>query len=114
MNYRAPSLQRIAEAFSLDRESAAKVRRLIQNCDGSGRSIERTMERIDAIIETCGVESVRLDDCRGGYWQDCAAVYCNAGDSYVPTILYSVGTDTFRLTDLDTFAETYKGPGRLA
>lgn len=114
MNYRAPSLQRISEAFRLDRESAAKVRQLIHSCNGSGRSVERTMERIDAIIETCGVESVRLDDCRGGYWQDCAAVYCNAGDSYAQTILYSVETDTFRLTDLGTFVETYKGPGRIA
>lgn len=114
MNYRAPSLQRIADAFRLDRESAAKVRRLIHSCDGSGPSVARTMDRIDAIIETCGVESVRLDDSRGGYWQDCAAVYCNAGDTYVPTILYSVETDTFRLTDLGTFVETYKGPGRIA
>lgn len=112
--YRAPSQARLTEAFDITADDAKRIRRLIHNCNGNGRNVENVLAKIDKIIDACGVETVRNGtESFSGYWCDCAAAYVNTGDTYSPTIMYVVESDTFRLIDWETFVENYRGPGQI-
>lgn len=93
---RAPSLRSLTDAFpTVPVENLGKIRRSIQRG-------EVRMRRIDALLENHGVEVISDKD--GGI----VAEYSNSGDSYASTILYVIETDSFRLTTVGDFVETYE------
>lgn len=80
---RYPSVAAIRRAFSqwLRHGDATRIRRIME---GPGKVDGLTrMERIDRILETCGVERIP----HGHNQRSPAITYCNTGDTYNTTIM---------------------------
>lgn len=84
----SPSLKKIRSAFPhLTIERSAEVKRLMVEADSKpwpehNRACRKAMEAIDAILGTCGVESIPA----GHNSKSPALTYCNTGDTYGTTI----------------------------
>lgn len=78
MNY--PSVKTLVAAFGL--EKGKKIRAVMERPRRDERGKTR-LERIDEVLETCGVEYQRAGCGRRSpeFW------YCNAGDTYATTVL---------------------------
>ena len=50
-------------------------------------NIEERAEAINKMLRMYGVESIR-GEYVSYYWQDCNAIYCNAGDTYNVTVIF--------------------------
>jgi len=76
-----PSAKRIAEFLSIDAQKAKAIRAIME---GAHRvNGETRLERIDAVLGTCGVEYIP----QGHNAKSPAIYYCNTGDTYRPTIM---------------------------
>jgi hypothetical protein len=64
---------------------------------------ETIMRAIDAVLETCGTEAIWGTSCTVP-----AAEYCNAGDTYAPTILYDYVASKYRLISWGDFVERFE------
>ena len=85
----SPSIRTLMQIKDVTREDAIAIRAIMS---GPPKVKGRTrMERIDAILRTCGVESIA----RGRTTRSPGFVYCNAGDPYAPTVI-KIG-DRFRV-----------------
>ena len=67
------------------------------------------LQEINDLLEMNGTEAIR-GDWQNGYWCDIVAAYCNAGDSYAPTVIQVRGESsyrksTFRVQSWGDFAE---------
>ena len=86
-----------------------------------GVRAEARMAAIDKILHTCGVEAIENED--GGfddpYWGSAIALYCNAGDTYAPTILYDIEACRYKITTWGDWYEAneakpdYSGDGHF-
>ena len=45
------------------------------------------MKAINQILEGYGIEWVRTNKWKNGYWCDILCTYVNMGDSYIPTVI---------------------------
>jgi hypothetical protein len=112
MNKHFFSIDTLMRDLEISQEQAKKIHKILAyfrenphyNYDYS--LIENAMRQIDAILDTCGVESIHLnmgfeieglreEDTRDKYWWDCVLLYCNTGETYQTTILYDVNRDRF-------------------
>jgi hypothetical protein len=76
-----PSIKTLMQIKDVTREDARKIRAIM---DGPGKvDGETRMERIDRVLNTCGVEVIPA----GHNQKSPAIVYCNAGDAYSWTVL---------------------------
>ena len=91
------TLQQIAEALStkahpIDIKQAQIIRRLARDYHALRNNFEgaqdkfgwKMLKQVDQILNTCGVESIRLK-MRDGEVRWCS--YCNSGDTYNTTVL---------------------------
>lgn len=100
-----PSAKRIHDFFkgdrhhSIDLEAAEKIRKQLQRVTffDSLNKVYRVLQKVDELLGSCGVEEVRTEDTGDPHESDLLALYCNTGDTYSPTVAYSVKTDTWRL-----------------
>lgn len=113
-NLKANAQKLLGNEYSKERETA-----LIRECltgfvplRGHHPSHARRehLERIDAILGTCGVEGMLLDGHGEEQCSSCSMVgvvadiqYCNAGDTYDTTILYHNGK--LKIGDWGSIAE---------
>jgi len=110
MAQRIPSVKRIKEWFNLDHSSkdpdadAEKIRQLLQKSHGS-KEAEKTLQKIDKIVDGFGVETIRGDTIIDYYFRDIVAFYINTGDTYSPTLLYKTETGTWLLTTWGDWVE---------
>ena len=89
---RLPSVKTLCELKDVTPEIARQMRAVMagpKKVDGLTR-----MQRLDALYGSCGVEYI---PCGKGACSP-AFYYCNAGDTYAPTIVKFAGTNTFRVT----------------
>lgn len=96
---RAPSIKSLESAFpQVERSGLLDVRKAIH----SMRDPDKAMSRIDIGLENHGVECIRDRNGRT------VALYSNSGDTYAATVLYIFETETFRLSTMGDFVETYE------
>lgn len=129
---KAPSIKALCETFKLERKQARLIRELAhavdnreelegiievncpetwaysRQCHGdpfAGFMWRRTMalHAIDHILGTCGVEPLGPVDMRAGPPFE----YCNAGDPYVATLIYSRAADALRIGSWGDIAERH-------
>lgn len=78
------------------------------NADRYGISAARAdakLEKFNEKMEGFGVESVNIDEFWSPYWGQCALLYVNMGDTYIPTLCYSPITDKFYRSDWGSLVE---------
>lgn len=75
------------------------------------RSVEEALAKADKAIGGFGVEAIRGEEFRRGFWTDSAAHYVNMGDTYANTVLYDVGRDTFYVTTYGDWVEARERGG---
>ena len=115
------TIKNLAKYLDIDYDKAKKIYRLIkgtlssQNVDELpderyhwencyGVHIENIMNAIDCLIESYGVENVEDEDSYfDRFWFNTKAIYCNTGDTYNFTILYSIPKNRFYLTTLGDY-----------
>jgi hypothetical protein len=121
---RKPSVKTLRTAFGIDRETACTIREAMELPQGldsrsaeHGWAIEQAMCAISGLLDMHGVESLRADEYsdlpHDAFWWDTVALYCNAGDTYVATIVYDVLRGTFRVTSFGDWVETAERARRL-
>lgn len=95
---KAPSSINLANAFpQIERAHLDKIRRTIRNTRG-----DSGLASIDRLLENHGVECIHD---RNGY---IVATYSNSGETYAPTLLYVFESDSYRLTTLGDFVESWE------
>lgn len=75
----APSVKALCLALKVDVPTAMAIRAAWK---GTGKRHERR-EAVDTLLETCGVEYLGRNRHSGA-----GVYYCNAGDTYAPTLLF--------------------------
>lgn len=118
-NYTAPSKARLMRELNISPETADTVRGLIRGeittwdatrfpasnrgfaaCYHKPRRVDRILTCLNEVLEMHGVEAIwGVDE----FWP--AAYYLNAGDTYIPTILFNRITGAFSLTCWGDFYE---------
>jgi hypothetical protein len=118
---RVPTAKRIAAICNVSRETAIKVRRILDGrdepetvdaCDRWVRQCyhrppwhERAMFACDVLLDTAGVECIERRD--GGNGLPAPALdYCNTGDPWVGTLLYYHESGNFGLGSWGDWLET--------
>jgi len=92
---KAPSLKRMIENFpSIETYVLNQIRAIIQ--------LHGSLDTIDKLLENYGVEYIH--DKNG----NAVAEYSNSGDCYNPTILYVIDSETYRLTTVGDFVESWE------
>lgn len=119
---RIPSVDTIETRTHVDRETAIKIRRvldgrddpeqyesvarMVDECFHLPRRTELVLAACDELLQTHGTEAINAEDAWTPYWQECVAVYCNTGDSHGATILYDVERNVFYVTTWADWVET--------
>ena len=89
-----------------DDESLPKTARWIASCYHRPdlQSPETIMHAIDEVLETSGTEAIFADN-----WAVTRPVmeYCNAGDTYAPTIVYDYPRGRYLITTYGDWVERY-------
>lgn len=122
-----PSVSSIQNKLNVDRETANKLRRLLD-----GRLDPTTFSSVDKWLKECfhlpkmdalrmvaanellsghGVEPLK-GEWSNGYWGDIRAVYVNMGDTYANTLLYDRNYG-FRITSYGDFVEDCERKGEV-
>lgn len=125
---RVPSIDKIESIGGIDRADAIRIRRLldgrddpadteegkkyIASCFSQPDHVDLTLEVIDKILGTCGIEALHAESIYDWYYQDIAALYCNNGQSYDATILYDIDRMAFYVTSWADWVETAERNGR--
>jgi hypothetical protein len=119
---RVPSVDRIESIGGIDRETAIKIRRLLDGRDDpmdyeAGRKLDRAcfhapdkiyslMTVVDDLLGTYGIECIRATEEWDRFHGDVVAEYCNNGQSYDATILYDTERMVFYVTSWADWMET--------
>lgn len=112
---RFPSVRTLDRAFgdallrtyaNLDeaRKAPARLRQAMENAGSNGRAVSESMQAIDGLLGTHGVECIRGADWHP-FWGDVTALYCNTGDAYDTTLLYDTRAGTFHVTSYGAWVE---------
>lgn len=83
MTRRAASVKRLLEIKDVTEEDAQEIRNVWKTCQVRGTA----RNQIDIILRTHGVEYLGYDTRSSRH-----IYYCNAGDSYATTIIFTGGT----------------------
>lgn len=118
---RIPSIDRIEKFTGVGRETAIKVRRIldgrddveqygsvqrrIAECYSRPDDVDLILTAVDELLDTCGVEAIRAD-IWDRHYGNVVAMYCNSCDAYSGTILYDVERDVFYATTWGDWVET--------
>ena len=84
----------------------APVERWAAQCASAPRDVDQILEACNVILDTCGIEAIFCDRHIDSYHLDIAALYCNTGDTYDPTVLYDTARDRFVVTSYGDWVET--------
>lgn len=110
----SPSVAQLEKALELPRKSGRQLKMALSRvADANG--VDRALAEADQILEGHGVEAIRGNVLRGGerhdtrYYGDILALHVNMGDTYVPTIIYDVGTDRFYAMSWGDWVEWREG-----
>lgn len=72
----------------------------------NSRTIDPTLWLVSGFLGGYGVESIRYaNDWVSYYWQDCAWLYVNMGDTYNTTVCYNVKRNSFSICCLGDILE---------
>ena len=119
--HRSPSIKTLKK-FILDLQldiSAYKFKKILQGTESDNykelwkdnyhdpTEFEKIMKIANKLIEGHGIEAIR-GKWISYFWQDSNALYINMGDTYIPTILYDVVTDCFRIMSWGDYVEWKK------
>jgi hypothetical protein len=74
---------------------------------GAESRAEVRMKAADELLGTYGVEYIRGRRSWDRYWYDVVLLYCNAGDTYAPTLLYNPKTGSYRIGSWGDYAERH-------
>ena len=83
--------------LKLDSDKAIAIVKLVETHD----SVNETLEAIDVILGTCGVEGVSIE---GNYYTGLS--YCNTGETYDLTVAYDSADEEFLLTSWGDWLES--------
>lgn len=90
--------------------ATAQILKLAKNYDDV-TELEAAMGKINQLMGGYGVESIRGEAGRGGYWGgywgDSVAIYVNVGESYDNTVLFNLVTYRVQITSMGDFVERY-------
>lgn len=120
---RYPSIKALKASLNIDTEKAEAVREIWEAnredictkykraryldtvCHSPPAILRLRMEALNELLEMSGVEVIEGREGSCGF-REVVATYLNAGDIYVPTLLYCHPAGTWRLTDLGSFVES--------
>jgi len=94
------------ESLDAPKESA-RIARILNGAHGS-RSVDNALEEVDKIIGGHGIEAIRGESYRGGYYGDIVGLYVNMGDTYNATVVYDTETGKFELTTWGDWVEQHQ------
>ena len=99
-------LMRYGLTFTDDPDVCPRTRKWIEDCYHRPplNRPDTIMVAIDEVIGMYGTEAIW-----GSSVTHPVAEYCNAGDTYAPTILYSYESRAYRVTTFGNFVERYRG-----
>jgi len=89
-------------------ETFRSVEKWIAQCHNKPSELEMKMEALNELIDGYGVEAVNHESNWDRYWGNAIALYVNTGDTYSPTILYSIADQQFELTTWGDFYESFE------
>ena len=89
-------------------EAFRSVEKWIAQCFNKPSELEMKMEALNELIDGFGVEAVNHESNWDRYWGNAIALYVNTGDTYSPTILYSIEDKQFELTTWGDFYESFE------
>lgn len=121
-----PSVDTIARRLDVSRESARKIRKLMD-----GRLSPFEYSKVDAWRRSCcnepseddvyaillaineeihgfGVETITREGYRINYYYNCICEYVNSGDVYKATIFYDTENGTYSVTDYESWVLSYE------
>jgi hypothetical protein len=98
---RYPSITTLQRIKDVTPEDAERIRHVMRKYH-----FANAMQRIDSIINTCGVEY--LTDKNGRL----RVAYCNAGDTYATTVCYNLETSSYSVRCWGDWVEAH--PARYA
>lgn len=113
----APSVKTIHDRLSYyrewDRAKSNALRKALKQADDTGgkardKAVDRALELANELLDGHGTEAIHSGDYTDPYYGDIVAVYVNMGDTYIPTVIYDVVDDRFRIEDFGTFVEAYE------
>lgn len=81
---RCPSVKTLLQIKDVTPEDATQIRSIMRKYH-----FTNALRRIDAILQTCGVEHLIHRNNR------LCVSYCNNGDSYAPTVCYNLETGSY-------------------
>jgi len=94
------------ESLDAPKESA-RIARILNGAHGS-RGVTNALEEVDKIIGGHGIEAIRGESYRGGYYGDIVGLYVNMGDTYNATVVYDTETGEFELTTWGDWVEQHQ------
>lgn len=94
------------ESLDAPKESA-RIARILNGAHGS-RGVDNALEEVDKIIGGHGIEAIRGESHRGGYYGDIVGLYVNMGDTYNATVVYDTETGKFELTTWGDWVEQHQ------
>jgi len=97
-------------------EKTKEIKELLQESELTGITefrMEMILRKIDRILGNRGIESIVNQDAYvNAYWQNTIAVYSNAGNSYVPTVLYDTAKKNLIITSYGDWIQYCESSGR--
>jgi len=95
----------------LDPREAARLARIINNAEGkqrSGSAVDTALDEVNRALDAHGIEALRHEGTWDSYYGDTVALYVNTGETYAPTVLYDIDSDTFEVTSWGDWYEAFE------
>lgn len=80
------------DLFDMYRENPVKACRTAIRKTAHINNVSDRMEEINKMLGMYGVEAINGEKYVSHYWQNCVALYANAGDTYTLTVLIPTNT----------------------
>ncbi len=105
-----PTLAEMRELFEGYRlEDAGKRAAKLHKKMESTRDEEKVMKLADELLETSGVEAIRVPEYQvDNFYYDVIAIYANTGDTYAPTLIYDTENGTYSIEGWGDFFERWE------
>ena len=100
-----PTANQLLEAFPRDLtlHQAREIAKAMKTT--YGKKADELLNQIDRAIDGHGIEAIRGEELRGGWFQDIVALYVNTGDTYNATVVYDAIADRWHVTTMGDWVE---------
>ncbi len=129
-HYACPPASRLAAELDLTMDAAMQLRAVIKGridpatfetvrtwigqCHHEPAHIEQVLCAANEIMKGFGIEVIRSSKTWQQFWCDARYVYINAGDVYVPTLVFNTLSQTFSIACMADLADRLATAGELA